>query len=75
MSHALRTEQLSILNDQARLPVLANVAVRFAAAVTAWETRRTSRRALKQLDGRLLNDIGLDPLTAHTEAAKPFWQV
>lgn len=33
-----------------------------------------SRRDLLLLDDRMLKDIGVDWVTAQTEAAKPFWQ-
>ena len=74
MSHALHPAQISVLNSQARLPVLAGLAVRFAVAVTRWDTRRRTRHALKHLEPHLLCDIGLDRQTAKAEAAKPFWQ-
>ena len=32
------------------------------------------RRALAQLDGRLLDDIGVMPQDAAREVAKPFWR-
>jgi uncharacterized protein YjiS (DUF1127 family) len=32
-----------------------------------------TRRALARLDGHMLKDIGLDPLSARAEAEKPFW--
>lgn len=34
-----------------------------------------SRRALARLDARALDDIGLSPREAATEAAKPIWDV
>ena len=40
----------------------------------AWWMRRKTRRALERLPDHLLRDIGLDPLTARREAAKPFWR-
>lgn len=36
--------------------------------------RRQQRRALAQLDDRLLRDIGVDRQDALLEAAKPFWR-
>lgn len=39
-----------------------------------WLERAASRRALRDLDARLLRDIGLDREAARQEAHKPFWQ-
>ena len=36
--------------------------------------RRRQRRALAQLDERLLRDIGLSRMQAAAERAKPFWK-
>ena len=74
MSNALHTAQISVLNAQAKLPLVAGIAVNFAVAVTTWDTRRKTRRTLKHLETHLLHDIGLDRLSAQAEAAKPFWQ-
>ncbi len=43
--------------------------------VLAWRQRAESRRALRDLDDRLLRDIGLDRVDAKLEADKPFWQL
>jgi uncharacterized protein YjiS (DUF1127 family) len=74
MSHALHTAHLNALNAQANLPLVAGLAVKFAVAVTLWDTRRRSRQALKDLEPHLLRDIGLDRLSAQAEASKPYWQ-
>jgi uncharacterized protein YjiS (DUF1127 family) len=39
----------------------------------ALQARSESRRALADLDDRLLRDIGLDRVDARREASKPFW--
>ncbi|MFQ1700846.1 DUF1127 domain-containing protein [Loktanella agnita] len=74
MSHALHPAQIAALNSQTRLPVLAAVAVGFAVAVVKWDTRRKTRLTLAHLTDYQLKDIGLDRLSAHAEASKPFWQ-
>jgi uncharacterized protein YjiS (DUF1127 family) len=74
MSYALSAAQLNVLNTQAKLPFAAHLAVNFAVTVTKWDTRRKSRSALKNLEPHLLNDIGLNRLSAQAEASKPFWQ-
>jgi uncharacterized protein YjiS (DUF1127 family) len=45
----------------------------FASAIRAWLERSRQRRALAELDDRLLRDIGLTRSQAQSEAAKPFW--
>ena len=41
--------------------------------VTAWDQRRRTRKDLRNLSDHMLRDIGLDPIIAAIEAAKPFW--
>ena len=45
------------------------------AIVRTWSERRSQRRALAELDERLLQDIGVTRSQARFEAAKPFWRV
>lgn len=56
------------------LPPLARVAFGVANAILGWEMRRITRRRLATLDSHLLNDIGIDALSAEREAEKPFWR-
>jgi uncharacterized protein YjiS (DUF1127 family) len=44
------------------------------ALVRLWLRRARTRRALAELDERLLRDVGLDPMTAREEARLPFWR-
>lgn len=74
MSQALRTAQIAALNDYASLPLVADIAVRFAVVVTKWDRLRKTRKQLRTLEPHLLRDIGLDAMTADAEASKPFWQ-
>ncbi len=74
MTRALHTSALLLLNDSPRLPLLAALAVRFAAAVTQWERRRRSRVNLSYLDDRLLQDVGLTRHQAGRETKRFFWQ-
>ena len=39
-----------------------------------WQDRSSQRRALQQLDDRLLADLGLGRGDVAREASKPFWQ-
>ncbi|SLN15186.1 DUF1127 domain-containing protein [Pseudooctadecabacter jejudonensis] len=74
MSHALTDIRLSVLSNADRLPALANWAVVVAVAVTKWDARHRTRKHLSKMPHHLLSDVGLDPVTAAREAAKPFWR-
>lgn len=74
MSHALQPAQIIALTQKDRLPTLARLAVGFAVAVTAWDHRRHTRKALGKLDPYLLHDIGLSHPDAQAEMHKPFWR-
>jgi uncharacterized protein YjiS (DUF1127 family) len=56
------------------LPPLSRVIVSLALAVADWELRHRTRKHLAGLTSHQIKDIGLDPMTAASEAAKPFWQ-
>ncbi|EEE36855.1 hypothetical protein RKLH11_689 [Rhodobacteraceae bacterium KLH11] len=62
-----------LLNASPRLPLIAALAVRFAAIVTQWEQRRRSRINLGKLDDRLLRDVGLTRHHADQEVSRFFW--
>ncbi len=47
---------------------------RIAALIWSWLNRSRDRHALKQLDDRLLDDIGITRRQALAEADKPFWK-
>jgi uncharacterized protein YjiS (DUF1127 family) len=57
-----------------RLPPFSRVLLRLTLAVVTWEMRHRTRQSLARLGPRMLADIGLDPWSAHQEAAKPFWR-
>jgi uncharacterized protein YjiS (DUF1127 family) len=42
--------------------------------IGTWIARAQQRRALADLDAHLLHDLGIDPLDAAQEVAKPFWR-
>lgn len=70
------SQSLSLLNrSSTRLPVLAQLAVRFAGLVTRWDMVRRSRIDLQYLDDHLRKDIGKSLEEARTEAARPFWRL
>lgn len=74
MTRTMHTPALTLLNASSRLPLIAALAVRFAATVTKWEQRRRTRVNLSYLDDRLLEDVGLTRRQANKEVALRFWQ-
>ncbi|MCB1341335.1 MAG: DUF1127 domain-containing protein [Pseudooceanicola sp.] len=73
MTRLISQPSLALLAASPRLPVLAVVALRFAGAVTQWDQRQRSRRALAGLDDHMLKDVGLTHAQARKEAKRPFW--
>ena len=61
--------------SNSQLPVVARLALSFAAAVTVWDQRHRTRRALGRLSQRELRDIGLTIDEARYEARKKMWQL
>ena len=47
---------------------------RLLEVLLVWQDRASQRRALQQLDDRLLADLGLGRGDVAREASKPFWQ-
>ena len=56
-------------------PSPSHMVQRLSARFAEWKMRRHSRHELAMLDAHMLADIGVDPMTANDEAAKPFWRV
>ena len=48
--------------------------VRLFDGLLAWHTRHQQRQHLRQLDDRLLKDIGLSRADFEMECSKPFWR-
>jgi uncharacterized protein YjiS (DUF1127 family) len=44
------------------------------AALIIWHRRHRTRRQLSELDGRQLDDVGIDPTARRAEITKWFWQ-
>jgi uncharacterized protein YjiS (DUF1127 family) len=47
---------------------------RWSELITLWYQRQRQRRALLQLNDRMLSDIGISRCDAEQEATKPFWK-
>lgn len=71
----LSPDTLAYLSDTHSLPALAVITVECVACVSKWAMRRRTRRALRQLTVWQLEDVGLTPLAAHSEASKAFWRM
>jgi uncharacterized protein YjiS (DUF1127 family) len=56
------------------LPLISRVLLRVTLLAVTWEMRRRTRKDLRNLSDHMLVDIGLDPMLAASEAAKPFWR-
>ena len=52
---------------------LLEAAARAVRTLLSWQERDRQRRALAQLDARMLNDIGLSRAEVDLELRKPFW--
>jgi uncharacterized protein YjiS (DUF1127 family) len=52
----------------------ASLSGRWAYTLRVWRGRARQRKALKRLDDRLLDDVGLSREQARRETAKPFWR-
>lgn len=53
---------------------LTDIAIRIIEAPIVWMERWEHRQKLRQLDDRLLRDIGLSRADIYREARKPFWR-
>lgn len=74
MSATPHAAHIAFLSAEPRLAPLASFALVAAVVVTKWSQNARTRRALAQLDDHLLQDIGVDPRAAHSEARRMFWQ-
>lgn len=72
-----RTLDRSAISDAGSRPPWASAAALAAAAagmVWTWLSRARQRRTLRDLDARLMRDIGLDAEQVRRETIKPFWR-
>ena len=60
-------------HSEARIDLFGKVAL-VVGTIGAWNSRQRQRQALGDLDGRLLQDIGVTAAQARSEAGKRFWK-
>ncbi len=53
--------------------ILLEAAARALRTLLTWQERDRQRRALAQLDARMLKDVGLSRAEVDLELRKPFW--
>jgi len=53
---------------------LGQIAAQAFETLLIWQERDQQRRALAQLDARMLKDVGLSRAEVGLELRKPFWQ-
>lgn len=70
----MRSEDLVATGRQWRFLPILPVAKAIAETVGVWLVRARTRRALAELDDRILRDIGISRWEAEREAYKPFWR-
>ncbi len=54
--------------------ILPEAAARAVRTLLTWQERDRQRRALAQLDARMLKDVGLSRAEVELELRKPFWR-
>ncbi len=54
--------------------ILLDAVTRALRTLLTWQERDRQRRALAQLDARMLKDVGLSRAEVAMELRKPFWQ-
>lgn len=74
MAQTTTRTDLAYLDAAVSLPATAEFALYVAVVMAKWSERQRSRRALRDLDDHLLQDIGVTRQEARVEAARPFWQ-
>ncbi len=77
MAHTINTKLISAGSAAAK-PLRAfgkirRVAIKCLQLIVIWQERAEQRHILRELDGRMLKDIGVSRSDAYKEANKPFW--
>ncbi len=74
MSLVMNPERMQFVNGAKRRPLTVRWSMAVVAMLATWDANWRARQHLKAMPAHMLNDIGLDPMTAHAEVSKPFWQ-
>lgn len=76
MTHNITSTQQLLLQLQATgsLPIVAKIAVEFAATITKWNRNQRTRIQLDTLTDEQLSDIGITRHQAQLEVQKGFWE-
>lgn len=74
MRRALDKSSISDAADRPPWASAAALAAGAAGVVQTWLARARQRRTLRDLDARLMRDIGLDAEQVRRETIKPFWR-
>jgi uncharacterized protein YjiS (DUF1127 family) len=64
----IRTLRYSVLE------VASDAVIGLVGVLFRWQERTTERQCLGQLDGHLLEYIGVSPFDARRQSRKPFWR-
>lgn len=62
-----------IIKQNSLINVILQVPGQIFTLAQMWHERATTRAGLRNLDARLLDDVGLNRRQADEEANKPFW--
>ena len=77
MAHTINTKLITAGSAAAKpVRALAKVrrfTVKCMQIIVIWQDRAEQRHALRELNDRMLKDIGVSNVDAYKEARKPFW--
>ena len=63
-----------VFTDAERIPPFQRWGIALVVALIVWRHRSVTRRHLRSLDRRELEDVGIDPAARQHEVAKWFWE-
>jgi uncharacterized protein YjiS (DUF1127 family) len=63
-----------VFTDADQMPPFQDWGIAFLVTLIVWRHRFVTRRHLRSLDRRELEDVGIDPAARQHEVAKWFWE-